>query len=97
MALCPIPCIQCVPMTLIVGVKQVKCEAVHSAVSSVEVKNFGALFLTACSPHSTLGRFIFYIFFHYCGCVLSLPRSGLYNMNCIYNLQSYIATTGDMK
>lgn len=63
MAVCTIPCIQCVPVTLLLGVKQLKCEAVHSALPSVEVKNFGTLFPTACLPHSMLGGIYFLCLF----------------------------------
>jgi len=92
MALCTIPCIQCVPVTLLVGVKQVNFEAVHSALSSVEVKNFATLFPTACLPHSMLGGIYFLCLFSLSWLCLSLPCSGLDKMNCIYNLQSYVAT-----
>lgn len=92
MAVCTIPCMQCVPVTLLVGVRQVKCEAIHSALPSVEVKNFGALFPTACLPYSILGRIYFLYLFPLPWLCLSLPCSGLDKMNCIYNLQSYVAT-----
>ena len=64
MALCTIPCIQYVPVTLLFGVKQVKCEVVHSALPGVEVKNCGALFPTACLPHSMLGGIYFCLFLY---------------------------------
>jgi len=69
MALCTIPCIQCVAVTLLLGVKQLKCEAVQSAVPGVEVKNFGALFPTACLRHGMLGIIYFLCFFLYRGYV----------------------------
>jgi hypothetical protein len=55
MVLWTIPHMWCVPMTLLVGVKQTEHEAVHSALSSVGVKNSGVLFPAPCSPHSLLG------------------------------------------
>jgi hypothetical protein len=73
------------------GVKQVKCE-VHSALSSVEVKSSGALFPTVCLPHSMLGGIYLLCLFPLPWLCVSLPCSGLDEMNCIYNLQSYVAT-----
>ena len=83
MAVCTIPCIQYVAVTLLVGVKQVKYEAVHSALPSVEVKNFGALFPTACLPHSTFGGIYFLCLLLLPWLCLSLPCSGLDEMNCL--------------
>jgi hypothetical protein len=83
MALCTVPCIYYVPVTLLVGVKQMKYEAVHSALPSVEVKNFGALFQTACLPYSTLGGIDFLCLLLLPWLCLSLPCSRPDEMNCL--------------
>jgi hypothetical protein len=56
-------------LTLLVGVKQMKYEAVQSALPIVVVKNFGALFPTACLPYSMLGKIYFLCLFYYHGYV----------------------------